>query len=280
MAPAVRRDEENGLINNQPPNRPKAKERKMSVARDIAPKEVQDVCTRMMMKYHGDFCDAKLDVQVMFAKAARNDAGEIEANPIVIAGFNREAKTKIISHEDRVASKGKIGDVRITIDEDAWEGLSAGERDALMDQQLSSIELKFDSEKVVKRDNFGRPMLKKVRPDDCIMLYHGVQERHKDNSPEHREMKAWVDKHGQAYFGWNGDNDPRGNVRQDTLPGLAGKAMEPKDPDAVREPVAMEPTPNAKRKTKGSKRATPAEKTQEVSQAWAAAQKPPMQIAN
>lgn len=227
----------------------------MSIARDIAPKEVQDVCTRMMSKYHGDFCDAKLDVQVMFAKAARNEGGELEANPIVIAGQTREAKTKIISHEDRVASKGKIGDVRITIDEDAWNDLSSGERDALIDQQLSSIELKKDSEDEVKRDDFGRPQLRKVRPDNVIILYHGVQERHKDNSPEYREMKAWVDKHGQAYFGWNGDNDPRGTENAGKLPGLAadslkGSAGKDKDPDMVREPVRADEKPNPGRKAK------------------------------
>lgn len=154
----------------------------------------------MMQKYHGDLFKAGLEVSYIFARADRNEAGEIMANPVMVGGFPRDAKVKIIGLKERADGRA---DVEILIDADRWEKLSDPEKDAVLDQMFQHLELKKDPDTTeVLTDDLGRPKLKMLKPDHCHQWWDEVAKRHGAASPEVKEARAFADAHGQVYFGW------------------------------------------------------------------------------
>lgn len=227
-------------------------------------KQVTSVVDRMLIKHHqGDYCqDGKcLKVDTIFVEAVNGESGDNDANPIVVAGFNRNSKIVIRSLKDRTDG---FGDVQIILDRHWWEDANMGERDAEVNTCLLSIEAKRDSEGNFKHDEANRLVVKKRRPDARIDIYDKAVELHGEACQSWKDAKEQiVDKRGQLLFGWQGDIVPpttapkelqraaaasiQGTAKDDTV------AKVEKDPDEVRPAIKASETPNPGRKTKRSK---------------------------
>lgn len=258
-------------------------------------KQVTSVVDKMLIKHHqGDYCqDGKcLKVDTIFVEAVNGESGDNDANPIVVAGFNRNSKIVIRSLKDRTDG---FGDVQIILDRVWWEDASMAERDAEVNTCLLSIEAKRDSEGNLKHDEAHRLVVKKRRPDARIDIYDKAVELHGEACQSWKDVKEQiVDKRGQLLFGWQGDIVPPTTAPTELQRAAAasiqgaGKddavAKVEKDPDEVRPPVVASETPNPKRKTKRSTAGneatgeTPADIAART-KAWNDAQRGPMKMA-
>lgn len=172
----------------------------MATTYELADTDVISVLDRMMAKYHKDLTEVELRVCCLMAIPAKNDKGEPLAPAVKLNGYPCQAIIKIISYKDRVAGRE---DVEITIDADNWEKLSEAERDALIDHELTHIEVQRDDEGTVKADDCGRPKVKMRLHDHQHGWFDVVAKRHGDASAEVKQAKAFADEFGQVYFGWS-----------------------------------------------------------------------------
>lgn len=237
----------------------------MPVKYEDTDQAVRSVVDRMLMKHHqGDFCqDGKcLKVDTIFVEAVNGESGDNDANPIVVAGFNRNSKIVIRSLKDRTDG---FGDVQIILDRLWWEDASMTERDAEVNTCLLSIEAKRDSENNLKHDEANRLVVKKRRPDARIDIYDKAVEIHGEACQSWKDAKEQiVDKRGQLLFGWQGDNIPATTAPTELQRAAAASIQdagkddatprEEKDPDAVRPAVVAQETPNAPRRKARTKK--------------------------
>lgn len=122
-----------------------------------------------------ELCQARVNITFMVAS---NEDGEA----IKVHGCPAAAKIKINSLADRAEGKG---DATVTVDDAAWNDLSARQQEALLFHELTHLAVVRTGEDKVKRDDLGRPKLK-MRHDDwnlngffeCIERYgHDAYER-------------------------------------------------------------------------------------------------------
>lgn len=151
-----------------------------------ADEAAQSNLNEMLDLYHSELRDAGVTFDVIFARAARNENGDIDGPAIKHGGYPAAAKVRIVSLKDR--AKGNA-DVEIIIDEDEWETLSDARRNALIDHELEHVELvleetKDGSEAVVKRDDLGRPKLKMRLHDRHFGWFDVCAQRHGSDSVE------------------------------------------------------------------------------------------------
>ena len=108
-------------------------------------------------------------------------------------GYPAHAVVRVNSVRDRVEGKADVG---LVICEESWEGQTAEERLALMDHELTHLELALDRDTGrPKADEAGRPRLKTRRHDFELGGFTEVVRRHKIAAPEargYRELhRAW-----------------------------------------------------------------------------------------
>ena len=91
------------------------------------------------------------------------------------------ATIKINSYRDRVEGKA---DVTITIDGHHWDELSDAELAAVLDHELTHLELVIEEDGSVSRDDIDRPKLRMRKHDFQIGGFNEVAKRHKADSLE------------------------------------------------------------------------------------------------
>lgn len=141
-----------------------------------APKQVLERLAEMMRKHHGALKDADVWIGVIVA------VGDGETPPVKgYGGMPAAAKVKVVPLRDRLKKKY---DAELLLSADFLDGASDKLLDAVLDHELTHLELKLDDEKAVKRDDLGRPKLK-VRPEDFgVWGFWDVVQRHGDCAQE------------------------------------------------------------------------------------------------
>lgn len=171
----------------------------MPVVYERADADVLEVVRRMMDEHHQDLVEVEARICVMMATAPRNEHGELLAEAVKLNGYPCQAVAKIIPYKQRAAGRE---DAEITIDADNWKNLSDGERDALIDHELTHFDVKRDEEGNVKSDDCGRPKLGMRLHDYQMGFFDVIAKRHGDASYEVKQAKVFADKCGQFYFGF------------------------------------------------------------------------------
>jgi hypothetical protein len=151
------------------------KELKMSTSYTQAKPGTYKLLEEIVGKYHQDLKKFKVIIGVLMA-------GNPDGNAITHGGYPAAAKIKIVSLKDRLTKKY---DVELLLDDDHWEEANEEERIALLDHELSHLEICFNKGGGVKLDDLGRPKLK-IIPGDIIQSdgFKDVIKRHGDNAPE------------------------------------------------------------------------------------------------
>lgn len=165
-----------------------------------AEKEVGSYLKNALGKFHHRLKEHGVTVGVLFAHAPRDkESGEPKGPALKHEGYPAAAVIKINNQKDRVEGKT---DATIVVDGDKWADWSDEYRTALIDHELTHLELDLDDDKAVKLDDCNRPKLKMRLHDWQIGGFEEVARRHGDDSPEKKQTKALHDKHGQLLFPW------------------------------------------------------------------------------
>jgi len=163
----------------------------------LAPKEVLRVVERMMKKFHPELHDAGVSVDCIFAHASTDKNGDAVGPALKHQGYPAGAVVKIIELKDRAAGRG---DSEIVIDGDQWELWSELERDALIDHELTHLELVTDKDGVLIRDDLERPRLKSRKHDHQFGWFDCVARRHGESSFEVRQWNEFESKRKQLWL--------------------------------------------------------------------------------
>lgn len=164
----------------------------MPTTYEKCPPDVVALADRVMRRYHPDLVKSETRIAYLFA---RNPDGEA----VKVGGYPCAAKVKIIPLIQRADGRA---DAEVVIDEDLWNESPEPRQEALIDHELHHLIVQWETEKVWKTDDLGRPKLRMRKHDHQFGWFDVIAERHGDSSYEVKQAKAFADKHGQVYFGW------------------------------------------------------------------------------
>ena len=149
--------------------------------------------------------------------------------PLKSKGYPAIADIKPTSLEDRVRG---LPDAKLRLDGSAWGDMTPEARTALIDHELTHLELVCDKETGDPvRDDHGRPRLKSRPHDWEIGGFDEVVRRHGDHAPELRALRAAENRLSQKRFDF--DQPDGGGVKA---------APEPAEPEEWRSVTLAELT--------------------------------------
>lgn len=168
---------------------------------DEAPHAVTEVIEEMIDKFHGQLRDHGVIIDALraFAKTDRN--GDPVGPALKHNGYQAAAVVRITPYKLRVQGHG---DAEITVDGDRWPEWSPQEQRAIIDHELQHLELMFDREGGLLRDDLGRPRLKMRLHDHQFGWFDAIARRHGPASVEVQQFKHMIENHRQLYFEFDG----------------------------------------------------------------------------
>jgi hypothetical protein len=144
-------------------------------------------------------------------------------------GYPAGAVVRITPLKDRALG---IADATIVVDRAGWLALSQRQRNALIDHELTHLEVKTDEEEGAKDpvpvfDALGRPKLLMRKHDHQFGWFDEVAQRHGEASPEVRQARVLMESSGQLYF----DFEPREGAFMDgqRVPAKPKRGRKPSD---------------------------------------------------
>jgi len=153
----------------------------MATTYEAATEEVKSMVRTIMGKWHADL--VKEDVRVGCIMAYNGESAAVKHG-----GYPAAATMKVVSLKDRVEKKYEA---ELLIDQTWWNEAQKKHREALIDHELSHLELVPDEEEGgFKRDDLGRPKLKiKLGDWNAGDGFKVVVERHGDYANEVVQLK-------------------------------------------------------------------------------------------
>lgn len=125
-----------------------------------------------------DFAECRLTIGILLVHPS---ASNPEKPPLMRNGFPVNGDFKKSSYEDRVQGKP---DATLKFAGPVWSNFDDEEKAAEADHWLSKLIVARDKDKVIKTDDFGRPMLKNRPHDKEVCVYDEVVRRHGRKAPE------------------------------------------------------------------------------------------------
>lgn len=150
-----------------------------------APAEVGQIIERMMERYHPQLRDAKVTIAQLMAFPLTDENGDSKGPALKHNGYPAQAVVKIIGLKERTDGRA---DAELVIDGDNWDILTDAQRDALIDHELEHLELKYDKDGCLVRDDLERPKLVIRKHDWQFGWFDSVVRRHGKDSIEHRQF--------------------------------------------------------------------------------------------
>lgn len=182
---------------------------------DQAPDEVHDRVKALLKRFYADtLAAAGLKIDLLMASTDTEDG-----HAVTHGGYPALAVVRIVSSKDRAKA---MGDAEIVIDRDAYEAMSAGQRDALLDHELYHLELVLDRNGKVKRDDHRRPKLKMRKHDVQVGWFAEIARRHDTSSHEVRQATEIFEEHGQLFFGFASAGGSAAELRVGGADGVKG----------------------------------------------------------
>ncbi len=148
-----------------------------------------DAMVRQVMeaaeRWHPELWDAGLMVDVLEARPKTNEEGFPTEAAITHAGSTCWATIRINGPKERGAGRG---DCLLTVDAYRWPELSERQQLAILDHELTHLELVVDGAGAVIRDDYKRPKLRARHHDVHFGWFWSVAERHGADSVECEQM--------------------------------------------------------------------------------------------
>jgi hypothetical protein len=154
-----------------------------------ASKEIEQKIARIMERYHEPLGEAEVTIDTLLC-FARRDANDDPIGPAIKnAGYACMATTKIVGIKDR--AKGQA-DAELLLDGDRWPELSDAEQDAVIDHELTHLELQVGDDGL-RIDDLGRPKLRMRLHDHQFGWFDDIVRRHGRNSIEWHQYEHFED---------------------------------------------------------------------------------------
>lgn len=172
--------------------------------------KVHEMVTEAMRRWHPALIGTGVNVDALFVREYSED-GELLAT-LTCGGYPAAATMAVVSLKHRALG---CGDALLTIDEATWEVLPEPERWALLDHELTHLEVVADGGGTVivhpetgelvpdaKLDDLGRPKLRIRRHDIVVQGFREVMARHKRHALESHAVEACRGDDGQYFWSW------------------------------------------------------------------------------
>jgi hypothetical protein len=142
--------------------------------------KLREVLNQVIGAYHHILLDSGVTIALL---TVRNfDANGEQVDPALThGGYPAMATIKINSYRDRVEGKA---DVTITVDGHRWDELRDVKLAAVLDHELTHLELVIEEDGSVSRDDIDRPKLRMRKHDFQIGGFNEVANRHKADAIE------------------------------------------------------------------------------------------------
>ena len=154
-----------------------------------APAEVGLIVERMCDKYHPQLRDAGVTMTYLMAFPLTDENGDSKGPALKHQGYPAAAVVKIIGLKERTDGRA---DAEIVIDGENWPTLSEAERDALIDHELEHLELKYDKDGLLVRDDLSRPKLIIRKHDFQAGWFDSIVRRHGRAAPEVIQWEKFI----------------------------------------------------------------------------------------
>lgn len=150
---------------------------------------IAEIAAEVCRKYHGELEAAGVRVDYLFAHAKTDKNGDPVGAALKLGGYHAAAIVRVVGLKDRV--KGH-GDAEVIVDGDRWDEWSEERKAAILDHELTHLELIVD-EDGVKRDDYGRPRLRCRLHDRQFGWFDAVARRHGPDAVEVEQAANLVD---------------------------------------------------------------------------------------
>lgn len=146
----------------------------------------------VMEKYHGPLHENGVKVDILLAKGPTDEDGENIGPAVKHHGRTCYAKVRIIGLKDRAAGRG---DAEIILDGDHCDTWSQEQAEAILDHELTHLELQTFEDGALKRDDLDRPKLR-IRPHDREFgWFDSVARRHGQHAVEVQQAQEMLGDH-------------------------------------------------------------------------------------
>ncbi len=139
----------------------------------------------MMSRFHFPLKEAGVTVDVMLVRNVTKDGEEIDP-ALQHQGYAALMTIKINGLSDRAECKA---DATIKVDGHHWDEWSDERLDAILDHELTHLELKTDDDGAVVRDDINRPVLRARKHDQQYGWFNEIAKRHGEDAIEVEQLK-------------------------------------------------------------------------------------------
>lgn len=166
-----------------------------------APKALLDHVRTVMDRWHMHLIQKDVRLEILLVFAARNKDGDITGCAIKVRGQEAAACVRLTTLEERVSGRG---DAIIWIDGDRYKKWSMQTLHAIIDHELTHIELYQDVRTGTEElDDAGRYRMKMRQHDFEVGWFHEVAERHGPASYEVMQAQNLIQYRQQYFPGFN-----------------------------------------------------------------------------
>ncbi len=166
----------------------------MSVIYDQASRELHHLAAEILTSNHPDLRlpdGSFVKLCLLMASAG----GEEDDAPVKCHGYPAQAVISVIAYKQRV---DKRADAEIVIDEKNWHDLTEPQQRALLDHEITHLEIVKDEHGMVKCDDMGRPKIKLRLHDWQMGGFRSIAARYGDDAPEVILAKDFKEKFGDV----------------------------------------------------------------------------------
>lgn len=169
----------------------------MSVSYQLAPPEVHDIIRRVMERDHPDLFAAEVKVDCLLALPPVDRNGDATGPAVSVGGYPCLASIRVVNLRDRAK---RMGDAEILIDSEEWEVLREDQKEALIDHELTHLQLRVNDKGALIRDDLGRPKITMRLHDHQAGWFDEVAKRHGQASVEVQQFARVKEAYEQQWL--------------------------------------------------------------------------------
>lgn len=167
----------------------------MSVIYEQAESDVHDLAADIIDRFHPDLRTTEKQPGVRLCILMASNDEDSEDPPVKLHGYPCYAVVSIIPYKQRV---DKRADVEIIIDASHWEDLPEQRRRALLDHEITHVEVVRDKFGFIKTDDLGRPKLAMKLHDWQIGGFRVICQRYGEDAIDVIEATKFADTFGDV----------------------------------------------------------------------------------
>ena len=154
-----------------------------------ASKEIAKQVKACLASFHGALDEAGVTIDTLMAYANVDANGDAVGPALTLGGYACVGRIKVMGLKDRAAGRA---DAELLLDGDKWNEFSDEEQSAIIDHELTHLELQVD-DNGLRRDDLDRPKLRNRKHDHQFGWFDEVVRRHGRDSIELMQYDHFVE---------------------------------------------------------------------------------------